>query len=454
MIGECAYLVGSDGTPWVSKTDIQDNLVTVTRNTRESGRLVTPWLVKGPGAIALSTATLVPREAPYHLTLELCRGTLGRILAQFGDRLLEEPSVRTPLQDAKLQFIQAALHQDDLERCTSHADRSLEICVETIRRTLCRVAKPSHSAPFFSSRLTGLQVDSLEQLSRLLAQTSHPGNAIFYQTTWRDTEPSPGEWEWQPWTTALERARAARRRVACGPLVRLDREALPDWLYLWDDDLDTLQSYVTTYVREAVHRLQSFVHLWYLAAGTNVSAELHLDEEQRLRLTIAALEELRKHDPQTPVLIGIRQPWGDYLGHTHQDLSPLQFADILVRTGLGLTGFVLELNLACQANRSMPRDLLEWNRLLDQWSSLGMPFVLKLTIPNDGAPATQPMAARQLMQDLMAILRQKTSVQGLIWGQFEDTHDWPSGVFTSEGKAKPMWRFLGDLWRPMDTSED
>jgi hypothetical protein len=454
LVRQCAYLVGSDGAPWASEVRIENDLLVVSRETRESGRLIAPWPIPVYGNIALSTATLMPRAAPYQLALELCRGTLSRILTQFGDRLLEQPSIREALSEAKIEFIGAALHQADAERSAAHADRSLQICMEVIRETLCGGVRRSNSPPVFSSRLTGLQVTGPAQLGRLLGQREYPGNAIFYKSSWRDTEPNPGEWDWSKWQSALQRARAAKRRVACGPLVRLDREELPDWLYLWDDDFESLQSYLTTYVQQAVTRLRPLVHLWYVTAGTNIGAELHLGEEQRLRLTIAAMEELRKVDHQTPALIGIRQPWGDYLGHEPFDLSPIQFADILIRGDLGLTGFVLELNFACHPNRTMPRDMLEWNRLLEHWSSFGLPFVLTVTLPNGPSSVAEQVVTETFLRDLVDVVRQKPTVQGMIWGQFQDTGDWAAGAFTKAGRPKPIWQLLAELWCPTDTCDD
>ena len=41
-----------------------------------------PWQVEGHGLLALSTATLLERWEPYHLPLELARGTINRLRDQ------------------------------------------------------------------------------------------------------------------------------------------------------------------------------------------------------------------------------------------------------------------------------------------------------------------------------------------------------------------------------------
>jgi hypothetical protein len=449
----CAYLLGNDGTPWQSRVSAQQNRLTVARDVREAARLVTPWTVPGSGCIALSTASLVPRDEPYHLALELCRGTLSRIHTQLSPAFLEDPSTRATLAAAHEHFIRAALRQRDLDESAREADMSLAIGLDLIRRCLTENPRMPTTPPVFSSRLTGFQVRGQEQLAALEHVSHWPGNAMFYQGYWRQVELNPNEWNWRDAQAGLERAKKARRRIVGGPLFRLERNELPDWLYLWEDDFDALQSYLCAYIRAAVERLHRWVNVWFVTSGTNVGGELHLDEEQRLRLTLAALETLRQVDAQTPALVGIKQPWGEYLGRSTADLSPLQFADIIVRSGLNVSGFVLELDIACDAGRTLPRDLLELNRLVEQWSHLGLPLVFTLalsTTPQDGETES---AQRRYAQDVLRLLHQKSSVQGIIWGELLDRPDWQAGLLQANGKRKAIWSLLRDQWKPGDAAE-
>jgi hypothetical protein len=389
----------------------------------------------------------MPREAPYHLVLELCRGTLSRIMSQFSEAMLEQPTIRPVLSEATHHFVQAALQQDNVERSAGEAEAALDICLQLIRKCLGLALRQSASHPVPFSRLTGFQVDQPADLERLMRVRRLPGNAVFYKRSWRDTEPNPGEFQWDLWQRDLKRIRQARRRIVCGPLFRLARNELPDWLYLWDEDFDALHSYLTSYIQTAVAALKADVQLWYVAAGTNIETELHLTEEQRLKLTLAAVETLRQTDPQTPALVGIRQPWGEYLGHAALDLSPWQFADIVVRSGLGTSGFVLEMNIACAADRTLPRDALEWNRLIDQWSSFGLPLVVSMALPNPSSQGPMSTETHQNVAEIIAILQQKPAIQGIIWGRTSDQPDWPAGVLADEGQMKPMLTALAKSWR-------
>ncbi len=438
-----AYMIGSDGAPWETRVEWTGNRLIVSRDTRESGYLVVPWPLSDFGAMALSTATLLPREAPYHLALELARGTLSRLLQVTDGQTGSNGSLKVPLDAAKQHFIRASLSQHDPRVCAAEAQNSLGWSIECIRKFVRHVTAMRSGQASFSSRLFGFQVSGPAELTALRSLRRAPGNAILFGCPWRETESSPGEWDWSNWKAGLKATHAARRRVLAGPLVSLERSELPDWLYLWDDDFDTLQSYVEQYIRQLVIMARGQVHVWYVTSGTNVDRALRLGEEHRLRLTLAALESLRSEDRQTPSLVGIQQPWGEYLGRSTLDLSPPQFADILLRADLGVSGFVLELDLADDVQHSLTRDLLEFQRLLDQWSSFGVPLVLRINLPTE--PNEKEPARLEYLRDLLALAAPKPAIQGVIWGQLQDRPQKTAGVLTASGQPKGVLQVLTQM---------
>lgn len=437
-----AYMIGSDGAPWETRVEWTGSRLVVSRDTRESGYLVVPWPLADFGAMALSTATLLPRDTPYHLALELARGTLSRLL-HVTDGATSPGLLTQPLSEARHHFIQASLSQNDPQRCAEEAQRSLGWSMDCIRKFVRQATAARNSQASFSSRLFGFQVSGPDELTALRSLRRTPGNAILFGCPWRETEASPGEWDWTHWKAGLKAAHAARRRVLAGPLVNLERSELPDWLYLWDDDFDTLQSYVEQYIRQLVIMARGQVHVWYVTSGTNVDRALRLGEEHRLRLTLAALEALRSEDKQTPTLVGIQQPWGEYLGRSTLDLSPPQFADILLRADLGVSGFALELDFADDVQHSLTRDLLEFQGLLDQWSSFGVPLVLRINLPTESGD--QEAARLDYLRDLLAVAAPKPAIQGVIWGQLKDRPQRRAGVLTADGQPKGVLQTLSQM---------
>jgi hypothetical protein len=440
---ECAYLVGSDGLPWDTRVERLGNRLVASRATRESGSLTTPWPVPGFGALALSTATLQPREAPYHLALELARGALSRLLSQLDASELRVEEIRQSLRAAEGHFIDSSLQQSDLDRCAREAEASLVASLECMQRRARRQFRERREAASFSSRLFGLETHGLEELRQLRTLRRFPGNALLLNETWHDCERNPGERDVARWEECFRLARGARRRTVAGPLLDLHRHALPDWLPLWADDVDAIQTYAAQYVRDIVRAGQGHVHVWYASSATNAGLGLRLSEEQRLRLTLVAIEALRGEDPQTPALVGIQQPWGEYLGRSTLDLSPLQFADIVLRADLGVSGFVLELPLANSAHHAFPRDLVDTQRLLDQWAAFSVPLVLRISLPTQ-AGLLEPSRLAYL-SDLLQLAAARPAVQGILWSQLRDLPGHEAGLFREDGHPKAVLQMLADL---------
>ena len=79
---ERAYFSGLDEIPWRSRTQWTDEGLTLRRSEDDSGNFHIPWIVSGHGELSLQTGCLIERDEPYHLAVELARGTVHRIRNQ------------------------------------------------------------------------------------------------------------------------------------------------------------------------------------------------------------------------------------------------------------------------------------------------------------------------------------------------------------------------------------
>ena len=77
-----AYFTGLDEIPWQSRTQLTEEGLVVRRAESDSGNFHIPWNVAGHGELMLSTASLMEREKPYLLQVELARGTIHRTRGQ------------------------------------------------------------------------------------------------------------------------------------------------------------------------------------------------------------------------------------------------------------------------------------------------------------------------------------------------------------------------------------
>ena len=204
-------------------------------------------------------------------------------------------------------------------------------------------------------------------------------------------------------------------------------------------------------------RYRGKVNLWQCAARLNAGCGLALSEEQRLRLAVLAIETIRATDPRAPIVIMIDQPWAEFMSRQEVDLSPLHFADALVRADLGLAGLGLEINLGYYPDGTQARDLLDFSRHLDRWSSLGLPLLVSLTVPSSEQPDAQargesraiayaagmplcPESQQHWIEQFLPLMLAKQPVQGITWNQLLDSqpHDFPhGGLFDAKDQPKP-----------------
>jgi hypothetical protein len=249
--------------------------------------------------------------------------------------------------------------------------------------------------------------------------------------------------------------------VLAGPLLSLDPRALPDWLYLFEDDFQGVLDFVTAFVRAAVKRYRGKVDCWICAGRLGSPDVLALSETDRLKLVARTVELVHALDPTTPALVSFDQPWAEYLRQSHSDFPPLHFADALNRADIGVTGLMMEINFGYTAGGTMPRHVLEFNRQLDVWASLGLPLWLSICAPSDFCddPLAQRKTAlppeswsaesqRAWASRFVPLALAKPAVEGVVWNQLCDNqpHDFPhGGLFDANGRSKPALRNLASL---------
>ena len=81
-------------------------------------------------------------------------------------------------------------------------------------------------------------------------------------------------------------------------------------------------------------RYRSKIRRWQVCAGSNCARVLGLGEEELLGLTYRLAETARSVDPSIELVLGVSQPWGEYMSTDDYTHSPFIFADTLIRSGL------------------------------------------------------------------------------------------------------------------------
>jgi hypothetical protein len=466
---DLAYLAGADRTPWPVRVERDGDLLVLERGVSESGYLTIPWAVERHGLLALSTATLLERPDPYRLPLELARGTIHRLREQRFEwqavGLSIPKEVDEELAAAVDEFSWAVVSQDDEPQSSARAQQAMRRALDGAQRLAAAYAEQVIAArrrtggklpSLLGARLSGPALDEASAKGFLAA-----ANAALVWACWRDIEASEGDFSWSACDAHVAWCRAHGLKVCAGPLVQLDPQGLPDWVYLWEDDFENLMAAAEGFIRATVERYRGKVDFWLCAARANTSEVLSLSEEENLRLAAGCLELVRKLDPATPTVVSLDQPWGQYVSRRANASSPLWFADALVRAGLDLRAVMLEMNLGCFRGGTLPPSELDFSRQLDVWSLLGLPLIVSLSLPSAGGD--DPLAVRRVqlppgawtpesqqawVARYVPLLLAKPNVLGVFWNQLQDSqpHDFPhAGLWGPRRAAKPALRTLAAI---------
>ena len=290
-------------------------------------------------------------------------------------------------------------------------------------------------------------------------------NAANIPIQWRDVEAVEGNYDWSIPDEQIEWCREHNLRVIAGPLLPFDASSLPDWLALWEGDMDNLLIFFTDYIRTVVERYRGRVDTWLCASQVNTGQVLSLSEEEKMQLAASAIDLVRNGDLETPAVVSFDQPWAEYTSKSEVDFPPLYFADALIRSDLGLSGLMLEINAGYYPGGTMPRNPLEFSRQLDAWSMWGLPVWVSISAPSlcDADPmayhdvklpagAWTPQAQQAWVARYVPLMLAKGFVQGVIWNQLHDSrpHKFPyAGLFDLRRQAKPALRNLAALRQAM-----
>ena len=472
---EQAYMAGPDQIPWPCRTRLQNGELIVERNVSDSGKFYVPWPIEGHGQLMLATATLMQRDRPYQLAVELARGKINQVRNQISDwqsiGLVVPSKVENAMHKALEALSLAVTSQHDVARAATLAQKAIVLGHDAAELLVASYTDQALAARHRSGQklqtLLGANLGQRQLQMPLLAYYLKAFNAAQLPLTWRSIEAAEGSYQWQVADQQLAACQENKLAVCAGPLLQLDKGGTPDWLYLWENDFNSVLSFATDFVEKAVVRYQGKVDVWQCAGRVNVGDGLSLTEEQRLRLAARAIEVAHDIDPRTPLVVRFDQPWAEYMGRTAPDFSPLHFADALIRSGLKLSAVAVEINMGYQPGGSHPRDRLEFSRLLDLWSYLGLPLHVTLTVPGAevasaairGRPVPMPQTfpggwspenQAAWIKQYLPLLLAKPAVQAIFWNQLFDGDSeefYAGGLFEPSGKPKPALSAITALRR-------
>lgn len=484
------------------------------------------------GVLTLQTSLLPQRAEPYLLGLELARRHIMLFLNKLEDwGLFDHPGAEAILKQfeaARKTFTEALVASRRSGEASpgvtwqGEADRLAMIALAIIIDAGDRLAvlDARRSMP---ERLTGKAYeDAVRIYTRATAETPASGAAvsiagntgvtlpgspsigvpveplvfndaiqkavlsfadfIVVPMRWIDMEPVEGKYafagsdRWIEWAV-----RTAKLPVIAGPLIDLRSQNVPEWLYIWENDYETLRDVVIEHIQQIVTRYRRAVHRWTVASGLHVNGNIKLSVEQVIDLTRTSIAAVRKLHPNAKVQLAIDEPWGEYHAERKRSLPPLLYTDAMMQLGSAVDTIGLRLTMGHAASGRSTRDLMSLSALLDRYAMFNRPLaVTALGVPSavaaadeDDAPLGEPQGQPKdggwwrsgwseawqadWASQAMAIICSKPYVQSVCWNQLLDglgqgapgggvPVDLPSGgLVSTQAQLKPIVTRLGQI---------
>ena len=454
---------GQDCMPYPTQAIIDDRQLIVNRRVEESGCLQVPWNVIGAGKLMASTATLMERLTPYHLTIELSRGKINQLRSQTADwlmgGLLVGDSLDGQIRQATQMFGKAVAHlpsaeaEQDAEQALAHGFAAAGQLVDAYISQVFQVRHQRQPRLDTWCACTLQRTPTAEEASAYLKAF----NAAQLAFSWQAIEPAEGQPQWVEADALVHWASQNQLHLIGGPIVDFTGRDLPDWLWEKERDLLSLSNYLTDYTTAIVRRYHSQVRTWQISAANNWAGVLAMGDEELLWLTVRMIDAVKKIDPTLEVVVGLAQPWGDYLAQQERSQSPFVFADTLMRTGVKLAGLELEMLMGVTPRGCFCRDTLDASRILDLYALLGVPLQVMLGYPSsaDRDPQADPEQTLHaghwrsgfsptVQADWISAFANlalcKPYVRTVRWTQFSDAapHAYPHcGLIDPGGQVKP-----------------
>lgn len=383
-----AYILGPVGTdilPIPGDIFFRDGQLQLARPDASPMGLGLLWDAGASGTYVLETTRLKQRDKPYVLNVELARGRLMHILQKMEDwNLFDYP--RTEKIAARFKEGQQALagaldlqHSDPVAAAAA-GDAALAIGMEVAEDLTNFHAElllaRRRQAGTIARHVLGCQidpgVDSAEYRQSLIAGFDY----AIVPTNWRSLQPREQDFITQPLDNLLDALVQRKVPVVAGPLIDLQETHVPDWMFIWEHDYDTLRDLTYEHVQRVIQRYRRQVSVWNVVSGLHAHTAFTLNFDQTIEFTRLLVGQVKAALPAARTLITIRQPFGEYHARYRSTVPPLMYAEMIAQSGIPFEAFGLELELGTPTPGGFARDLFQISSLLDKFATLGRPLFL------------------------------------------------------------------------------
>lgn len=520
-----AYLFGQDNVAVSGEIRFSNGLVICRRTSDESTGLAVQYHVgqtdvrgaelsegEDVGPVMLQTCLLPSRSEPYLLSLELARHRVMLVLNKLEDwGLFDLPSddpVISMFERAREKLTEALVVRRDSEGSQLMADRlareSLFLAVEAGERLTERQAQrqlagrlsgdiyddalvrvqslstaddPPTEGPLNPPGVVGVVLPPPPQIGCVIGESQFSEHLQRVVTSacdfvtlpmrWVDMEPTEGRYSFAKTDRWIEWAvRRAKLDVAAGPVIDFRPRSIPEWLYIWEHDYETLRELIYEHIKNIVTRYRRTVSRWTIVSGLNVNSNFTFTFEQVMDLTRMCVLMVRKLQPSAWVQIEVTEPWGEYYGRNPRSIPPVLYAEMCGQAGMPFDALALRLQMGDASPGRTTRDMMAMSALLDRYAALDRP----ITISAIGAPSGPPpgddgqdpgswhrpwneQAQMRWLSQAVSIALSKPYVHSVCWHELYDRPDAREmalgGLLNADGSVKPAAERLVEIRRSL-----
>jgi len=494
-----SHVFGQDEVPVPAEVRAEAGRIVCEKHSAEAAGLATifPPVDEATGCpLYLQTCLLPERDEPYLLSLELARQRIMTLLNKLEDWSLtdlpDDHSAMQGIDAARLAFTKALvshrLNRGSDGSYSPEADRlareslglALEASSALVRAQTERALPDRVSGAAYANAVgrdlsrgplsgpavkspndTGLVLPTKPaisiglnpvQFSETLQKLVTDGcDFVALPTRWRDMEPDEGKYAFGPTDRWIEWAvRQAKVPVCAGPVVDLGRSNVPDWLYIWEHDYETLREVVYEHVKNVMTRYRRTVPRWTVLSGLNRNENFQLSFEQMMDLTRMTMLLARKLHPQGKMQIEVLHPFSSEPGHRPRSLPGALYAEMVQQAGIGVDAWAIRFELDRPKPGMVRRDLMTLSAAIDRYALLDRPLAITAVsrAQEPGEQDTQEDDAIWIRQ-AMELIVSKPSVVSFVWQEQElppgAKGPMPGSLIGATGRPKPAIRHAIEL---------